>query len=50
VDLFLGPYLKVVGGGIAKLLALLVFDVAVPKHEPPDTRTSVLGDIHPERP
>jgi hypothetical protein len=48
VDLCLGPYLKVVGGGVARLLALLV--VGVPTHEPPDTPTSVLGDINPERP
>jgi hypothetical protein len=53
VDLFLGPYLKVLGGGILRLLALLVFevlDVPLLKHEPPDTRTNVLGDINPNRP
>jgi hypothetical protein len=49
VDLFLGPYLKVVGGGLARLLAL-VFGAAELKRELPDTRTSVLGDIHPKRP
>ena len=49
MDLFLWPYVKVVGSGIARLLAMIVLDIDLARHEPPDTRTSVLGDINPAR-